>query len=149
VLGGWQLNASAFWQSGLPFDITNGAARTNTGAADRPNLVADPTLPASERTLNRWFNTAAFEPQPFFTAGNTPRFLLTGPSQRRVDLSLFKTIEMRGNTRLQLRGEVYNVSNTPNFAPPGGALGTPTFGRISSIGNSIARQMQFAIRVAF
>jgi len=149
VLGGWQINASAFWQSGLPFDVTNGAPRTNTGAPDRPNLVGNSTLPDSERTLTRWFNTGAFEAQPFFTEGNAPRFLLTGPSQRRLDLSLFKRVPLRGDTQLQLRAEVYNVTNTPSFAPPGSALGTPTFGRISSIGNSIARQMQFAVRYVF
>ena len=149
VLGGWQVNASAYWHSGLPFDISNAAARTNTGAGDRPNLVADPELPSSERTLARWFNTAAFQPQPNLTAGDTPRNLMTGPSQRRLDMSLFKTLEIRGDTRVQVRAEVYNVTNTPNFAPPGSALGTPTFGRISSIGNSIARQMQFAVRLLF
>ena len=149
VLGGWQLNVNAFWQSGLPFDVTNGAARTNTGAADRPNLVGDPDLPSSERTLARWFNTDAFEAQAFFTEGNAPRFLLTGPSQRRVDLSIFKSIPLRNATQLQLRAEVYNLTNRANFAPPGSALGTPTFGRISSVGNSIARQMQFAVRFLF
>ena len=149
VLGGWQVNVNAFWQSGIPFDVTNGAARTNTGAADRPNLVGDPNLPDSERTLARWFNTAAFEPQPFFTAGDAPRFLLTGPAQRRLDLSVFKSVALQGTTRLELRAEMYNVTNTANFAPPGSALGTPTFGRISSIGNSIARQMQFAVKLVF
>ena len=129
--------------------MTNGAARTNTGAADRPNLVGDPDLPASERTLTRWFNTDAFEAQAFFTEGNAPRFLLTGPAQRRVDLSVFKSIPLRNATQLQLRAEVYNLTNTANFAPPGSALGTPTFGRISSVGNSIARQMQFAVRFLF
>ena len=149
VLGGWQVNASAFWQSGLPFNVTNGAARTNTGAADRPNLICDPVLPGGERTLDRWFNTSCFEPQPFFTEGNAPRNLLVGPSQRQLNLSIFKTIALRGGTQLQLRAEGYNVTNTANFAPPGNALGTPTFGRISSTGNSIARQMQFAVRLMF
>ena len=58
VLGGWQVNASAFWQSGLPFDVTNQNAAVNNGGTDRPNLVGDPNLPKSERTVDRWFNTA-------------------------------------------------------------------------------------------
>jgi hypothetical protein len=48
-----------------------------------------------------------------------------------------------------LRWEIYNVTNTPIFNVPGSALGTPTFGVISNVGNSIARQMQFAARVTF
>ena len=51
VLGGWQVNASAFWQSGLPFDVTNQNAAVNGGGTDRPNLVGDPNLPKSERTV--------------------------------------------------------------------------------------------------
>jgi hypothetical protein len=149
VLGGWQINTSAFWQSGLPFDVTNAASRTNTGGTDRPNLVGDPNLPESERTLERWFNTAAFVPQSQFTAGNTPRFVLRGPPQRRIDLSVFKDIALGDVRKLQLRLEVYNVTNTPSFNVPGSALGTPTFGRISNIGNSIARQMQFGARLTF
>jgi hypothetical protein len=69
VLAGWQVNLSAYWQSGLPFAVTNAAARMNTGGADRPNLVGDPELPSDQRTLLKWFNTAAFEAQPQFTAG--------------------------------------------------------------------------------
>jgi hypothetical protein len=149
VLGGWQVNASAFWQSGLPFDVTNAAARTNTGGTDRPDLVGDPNLPKGERTLSRYFNTSAFVAQPQFTAGNAPRAVLRGPAQRRIDMSLFKDVGLGGVRKLQLRAEVYNVTNTPSFGVPGGALGTPAFGRITSIGNSIARQMQFGARLTF
>ena len=149
VLAGWQVNAVAFWQSGLPFDVVNAAARTNTGGNDRPNLVADPELPADERSLSRWFNTAAFQAQPQFTAGNTPRNVLHGPSQRRLDLSLFKDFGLGGDARLQVRAEVYNVTNTTNFANPNGSFGSPAFGTISSTGNAIPRQMQFGLKLLF
>ena len=52
-----------------------------------------------------------------------PRNLLHGPSQRRLDLSLFKDVALPGTARLQLRVEVYNVTNTPSFANPNGTLG--------------------------
>ena len=149
LFAGWQLNAVGFWQSGLPFDVTNAAARANTGGNDRPNLVGDPNLPGSQRTLLKWFNTAAFEAQPQFTTGNTPRNVLHGPSQRRLDLSLFKDFSLSDARRLQLRAEVYNVTNTASFANPNGALGNPAFGTISSTGNSIPRQMQFAAKLLF
>ena len=44
---------------------------------------------------------------------------------------------------------IYNITNTPIFNVPGSALGTPTFGVISNVGNSIARQMQCAARFTF
>ena len=149
VLGGWQVNAVAFWQSGLPFNVANAAARTNTGGTDRPNMVGDPELAESERTLQRWFNTAAFQAQPQFTAGDTPLNVMHGPSQRRLDMSLFKDFRMRDNWRMQVRAEVYNVTNTASFANPNSTFGSPAFGTISSTGNAIPRQMLFAAKLLF
>jgi outer membrane receptor protein involved in Fe transport len=148
-LGGWQVNASAYYQSGLSFDVTNANAQVNNGGGDRPNLVGDPNLPSDDRTLDRWFNTAAFALQAPNTPGNAPRQMMRGPNQRRLDLSFFKNLELGGANRIQFRWEIYNVTNTANFAPPNGAFGNPQFGRISSTGNSIARQMQFAVKYMF
>ena len=148
-LSGWQVNSVAFWQGGIPFGVTNAAARMNTGGTDRPNLIGDPELPKSERTLQRWFNTAAFVAQPQFTAGSAPATVLHGPSQRRLDLSLFKDLGLSQGRKLQLRAEVYNVTNTPNFVNPNAQLGNPAFGSIASTGNSIPRQMQFAAKFLF
>ena len=149
VLGGWQANVSGWWQSGLVFDVTNQNAAVNNGGGDRPNLIGDPNLPKDERTLDRWFNTAAFAAQAAFTPGNAPRNMMRGPSQRRLDLSFFKSLALGGARRLQLRWEIYNVTNTANFAPPNSARGNAQFGRITSTGNSIARQMQFGARFSF
>jgi len=151
LVAGWQVNVSTFWMSGSPWGVTNSTDVANVGPTngnDRPNLVGDPILPKSERTLDRWFNTAAFEAQPLFTVGNAPPTVGWGPSQRRIDLSLFKDITLSGNNRLQLRYEVYNLTNTVNFANPNTTLGNANFGRISST-SGIPRQMQFAAKVLF
>jgi len=149
ILGGWQANVGAFVQSGLPYDISNAVSRTNTGGTDRPDVVCDPNLPSDQRTLTRWFNTACFVPETMLTAGNAPRNVMTGPTAKRMDLSFFKNISLAASRRLQLRWEIYNLTNTPVFNVPGSQLGTPTFGVISNVGNSIARQMQFAARFTF
>ena len=39
------------------------------------------------------------------------------------------------------------MTNTPSFAVPDGGLGSATFGRITSTGNNIPRQFQFAGQV--
>ena len=148
LIAGWQANISAFWQSGRPWGVTNSTERANTGGGDRPNLVGDPMLPESQRTVQKWFNTAAFEAQPQFTLGNAPTTVGWGPSRRRIDLSLFKDVNVRGNTRLQLRWEVYNLTNVVNFSNPNTALGNAQFGSISST-SDIPRQMQFAMKVLF
>ena len=148
AFGGWQINAIAQWQTGLPFDITNAAARANTGGNDRPNLVGDPSL--DQPTIGRWFNTAAFEAQPINTIGDrvVPRNYLHGPPQRRLDLSLFKDVPLHDTWRLQLRVEGYNVLNTTNFANPNSALGNSNFGTITGT-RGTPRQMQFAAKLLF
>ena len=150
MLAGWQVNAVVALQTGLPFNITNSASRTNTGGADRPNLVGDPFL--DNPAVTQWFNTAAFLAQPVNTVGTdtVPRNYLHGPNQKRVDLSLFKDVELGASRRLQLRVEVYNVTNTPIFANPNGALGNPAFGTVTStLAGTTPRQMQFAAKLLF
>jgi len=75
--------------------------------------------------------------------------VLHGPPQRRVDLSVFKEFAVGGSRQLQLRYEVYNLTNIANFQNPNSQLGSPAFGSISSTGNSTPRQMQFAAKLLF
>ena len=49
---------------------------------------------------------------------------------------------------LQLRLEVYNVTNTASFANPNGQLGNAAFGTITSTLGT-PRQMQFAVKFLF
>jgi hypothetical protein len=148
VLSGWQINGVAFWQSGLAFNVTNSTARANTSAAnDRPDLVGDPNL--DNPTVAQWFNVAAFAPQANNTIGNAPRNVLHGPPQRRLDLSLFKDVAFSTRAKVQVRLEAYNVTNTPSFGNPTAALGAPGFGSLTTTGNSIPRQMQFAVKLLF
>ena len=148
-LSNWQVNGAAFWQSGVAFTIVNAASRTNTGGADRPIVTGDPMLPASQRTVQKWFNTDAFSAAPQFSAGNVGYALMHGPDQRRIDMSIFKDLTLGGNRKLQLRAEVYNVTNFANFYLPDFNFGSSGFGSISSTGNSIPRQMQFGIKYLF
>jgi hypothetical protein len=147
VLGGWQVNGVYSYHTGTPFTVTNGTARSNTGGTDRPNQVSDPTL--DDPTIAQWFNTAAFVAQPINTVGNTGSNTLHGPSFKRFDFSFFKNLEVTSSVRLQLRAEIFNLFNTPSFSNPNAALGTAGFGSITSTGNNIPRQMQFAVKMLF
>jgi len=152
ILADWQVNAAAFWRSGTPFDITNATSRVINGT-DRPNLVGDPSLPSGRpltQQLNQWFNTAAFEAAPLGTLATNmvPRGYLIGPSSKRLDLSFFRDIRFGGTPRAQLQWMIFNVTNTPTFGNPGGALGNANFGVISTT-LGIPRQMQFAARFTF
>ncbi len=60
-----------------------------------------------------------------------------------------RTSPIHSSTRLQLRAEVFNITNTPSFATPNANFGTAGFGSITSTGNAIPRQMQFAAKLLF
>jgi hypothetical protein len=160
LVADWQLNSLAFWQTGIPFSVTNASARINlpTVTTDRPNVVGNPAL--SNRGLKEFFNITSFVAQPIGTAGNARRNLLYGPHARRVDLSLFKTVDLESRLKLQLRAECFNISNTPNFLNPnaqitavdsaGRATSAGLFGQITQTNPNInPRQFQFAAKFLF
>jgi hypothetical protein len=72
----------------------------------------DPVLPKDDRTVAKYFNTAAWVVQPAGTLGNAPRTFMHGPPQRRLDLAIFKQVGLGGQHSLQLRYEIYNLTNT-------------------------------------
>ena len=127
--------------------VTNFNAFAGFGT-QRPNRVADPTLPSSDRSPARWFDTDAFQVAPQFTLGNGSRNPVRGPGYRNVDLALIKRTPLgRGRTTLELRVEAFNLTNTPPLGAPNGVLGAPGFGSITSAGDP--RVVQLGLKVIF
>ena len=83
----------------------------------------------------------------FDVLGGPRRTTVPGPGFRRLDLSFFKDVRVYRNSTVQLRYEVYNVTNTANFQNPISTLGSSNFGSLTSTGNAIPRQMQFAAKL--
>ena len=154
VLSGWQSFGIVTLQSGRPFtvallsDIDNsgtGRSILGFGANDRPNVVGDPRL--GQRSLERWFNPAAFAFPPRGSFGNAGRNILDGPGYQNVNASLVKNTSLSERLNLQLRAEFFNLFNHPNFNLPDNFLGSPTFGRISSARDP--RHIQFGVKLLF
>jgi hypothetical protein len=158
VLGGWQLSSILTLQSGQPLTaiLSTALSGTQSNGTDRPDLIANPGLPAGQRDPVRWFNTAAFQPPPvyfdargaFSTPGNEGRNVITGPGLFDTDVSLERHARLKflgESTNLVLRADFFNLTNHPNFDRPGLIVGTSNFGRISSAENS--RQIQIALRL--
>ncbi|MDQ6664969.1 MAG: TonB-dependent receptor, partial [Acidobacteriota bacterium] len=150
ILGGWQTGGILTFASGLPFNVTqSGDSENNDGIWERPNLVLGQSVTVPAKTPNQWFNTAAFS-RAVFMYGNSPRDPLAGPGVNTWDLSASKSFKMPRleNHSLLFRAEFFNAFNAPQFANPGGTLGTGTFGRITS--TSVPnRQIQFALKYIF
>ena len=75
-------------------------------APTRPARASSTTRPSTGGSTRR-----ASSARSINTIGNSGRNNLYGPPQRRADMSLFKDIVF-GTQRLQLRLEVFNVTNT-------------------------------------
>lgn len=154
LLSGWQTYGIVTMQGGRPFtvallsDIDNsgtGRSSLGFGANDRPNIVGNPAL--SNRTPGQWFNTAAFAFPTPGTFGNAGRNILDGPGYRNVNASLLKNTMLTERFNLQLRAELFNLFNHPNFNLPDNFLGSPTFGRITSARDP--RHIQFGVKLLF
>ncbi len=142
----WGMNIVAILTTGLPFDITNSAARSNTGGSDRPNAVCDPTS-GFQQSVYRWFNTSCFDAQPLYSYGNLGRNVLHGPGRKNLDLAVHRDFFLREDVRLQFRAEAFNVTNSASFGNPGASFGSGTFGVISSAG--LGRNIQLALKLLF
>ena len=153
VLGGlvndWTLTGVLTLQSGSPLAVTQ-ATNYNAFAGfgtQRPNLIGDPALPARERSVDRWFNTAAFAAAPAFTLGSSSRNPIRGPGYRNLDLALVRRLPISGSRMLELRAEVFNASNTPALLAPNTTVGSAAFGTITAAGDP--RVIQLAVKFLF
>jgi len=66
------------------------------------------------------------------------------------DVSLFKIFRITEGSKLELRGEFYNVTNTPQFANPSGNVNVGTYAQVTTtLQNRGEREVQIAARITF
>ena len=147
LAGGWSVAGIATLESGRRVNLTVRGNPSNTGSPDRPNVLRNPFLDASQRTLYRWFDTTAFVPNAPFTYGNAGRNLLEGPGVANFDLAIYKYFRITESKRLQFRAEAFNAFNTPAFGLPSAQVGDPNFGTIS--GADRPRNLQAGLKFIF
>jgi hypothetical protein len=158
LLGGWQISPIITIQSGLALTV-NQSGLFNIGGerSNRPNRIADGNLPASEQTVDRFFDTEAFvvlDPTPGRTGfvpnqafGNSGVGILRGPNMINVDLNIAKSFSLTERQSLQFRAEIFNTFNHTNFSVPGINMGAG-FGQIVSTATE-ARIIQLALKYRF
>ncbi len=156
LVSGWGFNGITILQRGFPLKFTTSVNLTNSnGGGSRPNVSSGCSTGLSgnaEARLSEWFNTSCFTQPPAFTFGDESR---TDPTLRmqginNFDFAVFKntTFGPEQKLGLEFRSEVFNLFNTPQFGPPGEALGTAQFGVVSSQVNN-PRLVQFSLRLKF
>ncbi len=145
AIGGWQVSGITTVKSGLPLGVSGGGNTNLYGGSQHPDEIANPIL--LNRTIAKWFNTAAFAaPQPY-SLGNVSRYIsnLRGPRYNEWDAAAEKVWELPEIFSLQGRAEFYNLPNHPNFFTPDTGLNDGSFGQITQAFDS--REIQFALKL--
>jgi hypothetical protein len=150
ILRDWEVASYMQFQSGRPFSVfrpEQGLLRLGFQRLDfAPGATADSVAQQAENPEDGWFDKTQLRAAS--AAGNTPRNFLRGPTQRRVDLSIGKTIPFNGRMRAELRWEIFNVFNTVNFGMPENNFDSVDFGTVTStVGGP--RVSQFGLRLTF
>jgi hypothetical protein len=149
LLSNFEVAGVVVLQSGIPVAVTQ-ATNFNAFAGfgtQRPNLVGDPNLPASQQTTAEFFNTAAFTVAPQFTLGSSSRNPVRGPNYRNADIAVIKRVPFSETKNLELRFEIFNLTNTPPLGAPNAVLASPGFGSITSAGDP--RVIQLGVKFNF
>ena len=141
ILGGWSVNTIFVAQSGYPLGMSMANSQSGTAFGNRPNRVCDGKL--DDPTVQRYFDTSCFVAPAPGVLGNAARTTLFGPGRWNADMALAKKFD-----KFQFRAEIFNVFNHAQFAAPGTAVGSPTFGVITSTVKS-SRQVQLALKYVF
>ncbi|MCX6590380.1 MAG: TonB-dependent receptor [Acidobacteria bacterium] len=158
VVGGWQLNTIASWQSGVHRSVTSPNGTTLAFVTQR----ADATGQSPFASFNGitpgedfggankgryWFNPNAFSATLPLKFGTSGRDIITAPAWWNFDISAFKNFTIKEGISVQFRAEAFNALNNVKFFPPDMNVVSPTFATLQSADRP--RVMQLGLRLTF
>ncbi|CAN5590585.1 hypothetical protein BH10ACI4_BH10ACI4_37980 [soil metagenome] len=177
LTNGWKFSGVTTFQSGKPLTFTDARNGTAYGTASRAQfapgmgnaniLNKDGSSMLTRIKNNTYLNSGSTvfvtaPAVPFSAAattggpqaidyGNSPIGAIRGPGNNNWDMTLAKATKVGGlreDATLDFRTEFFNVWNHAQYANPGSAVGTASYGIINS--SSVApRLIQFALKYQF
>jgi hypothetical protein len=167
ILGGWSMSGSMSRESGTPFTITGSAGSLNAqGSTQFGDKVGPLQILGGHNATHPYFNTAGFADPSVaelaaaggnkaniaYRFGSAGRNSVRGPGLFNLSTSLARTFAINERFAFILRGEAFNLTNTPSFANPSSgqlnASAASGFGTISTTQNN-NRELRFSGRVTF
>ncbi|MEZ5366079.1 MAG: carboxypeptidase regulatory-like domain-containing protein [Bryobacterales bacterium] len=139
LLGGWQINALTRMSTGTPVTPTAPGTTLNAAGSGQFADCLGPVDVIGSRT--QWWDRTNLA-NPNAVDPNTARFgtcgsgVLRGPGLINVDMGVFRKFNVNERISVQLRGEAFNISNTPHFSNPNSDISSGNFGLISSVQNT-------------
>jgi hypothetical protein len=124
IVGNWQLSGTLARESGLPFGVGTTSSVNAGGQANSANQV-NPVVQILGTSPNQpYFDGTAFANPPNNVLGSTGHYLggLFGPGMFAWNASMSRIFPFKeGKINFELRGEAFNLTNTPIFSNPGGS----------------------------
>ena len=155
ILGNWAVAGIYSFSSGFPVAVSS---PDNSNAFDigpfRPIATGVPAaLPGGPQIADngQYFNPAAFARTPQFQFGNVSRYLpdVRSPSNFGLNALIEKQVTIHERFKVEFRTELFNVTNSVNFAGPQTSITSSAFGTISLTQVNNPRAIQFGLRVVF
>ena len=166
IIGGFQVSPFLQLTSGSPFDVTIAG---QGGVTVRPNLVNTGNLYLHPSPANNYdvlnpldFAAPATNTGGFYIApGNTHKNQFRGSNYSNLSMSVFKDIPIHDQIKVQLRGQFYNLLNSPSFSTPSNTqlpagfsaasmgASTLTFANLNYINYFSQRLTEIAFRIQF
>ncbi len=169
LIGGWQLNSVLRAQNG---NLVSAPGNVNIiGNYRQPNATYQryfntcyentsgvPVASATNATTGAVTAPAcdqlspnpAFEQRLSYTSQvNSPYLNLRQRVHPLMDASLFKQFAIREGVSFEIRGEFFNVLNTPNFGSPNSGIGGSSFGTVTLTQANDSRIGQLTARINF
>jgi hypothetical protein len=151
---GWQVSGAALWKAGTPLTLFVGSDSPGFGnvdgsASDRPNILDSSILgmtigdPNTSSLILRRDRFAYIQPGQL--RGSLGRNTFRKAAIANLNAALSRTWNFHDSTVI-VRGEAYNVTNTPQFDEPQRNLSSPSFGRITNTLND-GRVLQLGLRI--
>jgi hypothetical protein len=175
VIGGFNLNGTLSWESGLPFTPSYNECGNDrdTGPCRVSHIDGSPDYGLGAGSFDPITHTVQYFASvpalttngqvegPFVrpaigTFGNIFRNSLVGPGFFNTDLSLQKAFVLTEAVRLKFRVDAFNAFNNRELGQPNSCVDCPASqnpGRITDImasqDGTTMRRLQFAVRVEF
>ncbi len=126
MIGGWKTSMVFVYQSGNPITVGCTIATTAGFGCNAP-LVPGQSTTSGPHNIHQWLNPSAFvNPAPATVIGQTDYSPLgvaggqaRGPHYDDVDFSLFKDFPIAEALKVEVRGDAFNLLNSPSFSNPG------------------------------
>ncbi len=134
IIGGFQLTMLQEYQPGALVAFNSTSYYTGANLTDICNT--------GPHTLAQWFNTTGFQTNPTLvsTTGQArtfPNYIsgyggCRGDSLKRANAGMARDIKVRESLTLQLRWDVYNVTNHSQFNTPSTSPSAANFGQVTA-----------------